>query len=144
MFSGEYEYKIDAKGRVPIPPKWRSQFADGIVLKAGIDNGCIEAYPLAAWNAGTEKYKLQSVVLNQKDRRLRRLLFASTFNLELDDQGRIMLPPALRQRAEIKDTLVIAGLSDYLEIWDKEAWENEQKDLRENAFQIIESVENRQ
>ncbi|MFA5054883.1 MAG: division/cell wall cluster transcriptional repressor MraZ [Dehalococcoidia bacterium] len=144
MFSGEYEYKIDAKGRVSIPPKFRGQFADGIVLKAGIDDGCLEAYPLAAWAAGTEQYKLQSVVLNQKDRRLRRLLFSTTFSLELDEQGRIMLPPALRQHAGIKDTLVITGLGDYLEIWDKGAWKKEQEDLRENAFQIIESVENRQ
>jgi MraZ protein len=72
-----------------------------------------------------------------------RILFSSTFNLELDEQGRIMLPPALRQRAAIKDTLVITGVSNYLEIWSKEAWEKEKTLLRKEAWQIFESAESR-
>jgi len=142
MFSGEYEYKIDAKGRVSIPPKFRSQFADGIVLKEGVD-GCIDAYPLSAWNEATVQFQSLPIVRNEKSRRMSRILFSSTFNLELDEQGRIMLPPSLRQYAVIKDTLVITGVSNYLEIWSKEAWDKEKSLMRKEAWQIFESAENR-
>ena len=142
MFNGEYEYKIDAKGRVPIPPKFRGQFADGIVLNEGVD-GCINAYPVQAWNDATAKYQSLPIVRNQKDRRISRFLFSSTFTLELDEQGRIMLPPALRQHVAIKDSLVITGVSNYLEIWSKEAWDKEKALARQEAWQNFESAEER-
>lgn len=140
MFSGEYEYKIDAKGRVSIPPKFRSQFADGIVLQEGVD-GCINAYPLSAWNEATAPYQSLPIVRNEKSRRMSRVLFSSTFNLELDEQSRIMLPPSLRQHVAIKDTLVITGVGNYLEIWSKEAWNKEQASIRKEAWRIFESAE---
>ena len=142
MFSGEYEYKIDAKGRVSIPPKWRSQFADGIVLNEGVD-GCINAYPVQIWNEITAKYRSMPLVQNQKERRISRFIFSATFNLELDDQGRIILPPALRQHVAIKDTLVITGVSSYLEIWSKEAWDKEKALVLKEAWQNFESAEER-
>jgi MraZ protein len=142
MFSGEYEYKIDAKGRVSIPPKFRSQFADGIVLNESVD-GCINAYPLQTWNEATAQFQSLPIIRPQKDRRITRFLFSSTFNLELDEQGRIMLPPPLRQHAAIKDTLVITGVSNYLEIWSKEAWDKEKTLARNEAWHNFESAENR-
>jgi MraZ protein len=140
MFSGEYEYKIDAKGRVAIPPRFRSQFADGIVLNRGVD-GCIDAYPLCAWKEATQQFASLPIVRNEKSRRLSRILFSSAFNLELDDQGRIMLPPALRQHADIKDTIVITGVNNYLEIWSKEGWDKEQALMKDESWQIFESAE---
>jgi len=140
MFSGEYEYKIDSKGRVSIPPRFRSQFADGIVLNKGVDN-CINAYTLPEWNEATSRYQSLPIVRNAKSRRMSRILFSWTFNLELDEQGRIMLPPALRQHAAIKDTLVITGAGNYLEIWSKESWDEEQDEMREEAGRIFESAE---
>jgi len=142
MFSGEYEYKIDAKGRVSIPPKFRGQFADGIVLSENVD-GCINAYPVQVWNEITAKYRSQPIVQNQKDRRISRFIFSSTFSLELDEQGRIMLPPALRQYIAIKDTLVITGVSSRLEIWSKEAWDKEKALVLKEAWQNFESEEDR-
>jgi MraZ protein len=140
MFSGEYEYKIDSKGRVSIPPKFRAHFADGIVLNKGVD-GCIDAYPLPAWNEATAQFQSLPIVRNEKSRRMSRVLFSSAFTLELDDQGRIMLPPALRQHADIKDTLVITGVNNYLEIWSKEIWNKEQARMKQEAWQIFESAE---
>ena len=142
MFSGEYEYKVDAKGRVPFPPKLRSQFADGIMMKEGVD-GCIEAYPLQAWNEVTAQFQSPSIIQNQKERRISRFLFSSTFNLELDEQGRIMLPQSLRQYAAIKDILIITGIGNRLEIWSKEAWENEKALVRKEAWQNFERTESR-
>jgi MraZ protein len=140
MFSGEYEYKIDSKGRVPIPPKLRSQFADGIVLNRGIDN-CIDVYPQSTWQETVAKLQTLSATMNEKSRRLNRILFANAFTTELDEQGRVMLPPALRQHANIQDTLVIAGVNNRLEIWSKESWDAEQALMKEQAWQIFESME---
>jgi MraZ protein len=140
MFSGEYEYKIDSKGRVPIPPKLRSQFAGGIVLNRGIDN-CIDVYPQSTWQETVAKLQTLSATMNEKSRRLNRILFANAFTTELDEQGRVMLPPALRQHANIQDTLVIAGVNNRLEIWSKESWDAEQALMKEQAWQIFESME---
>ena len=138
MFFGEYEYKIDSKGRAPIPPKFRIQFAEGIVLDRGVDN-CIDVYTPSAWQKKVDM--LQPKTMTEKSRRLNRILFASAFNAEIDEQGRVMLPPSLRQHANIQDTLVIAGANDHLEIWSKESWEAEQNLMKEQAWQIFESME---
>jgi MraZ protein len=140
MFSGEYEYKIDSKGRVSIPPKLRSQFADGIVLNKGVDN-CIDVYPQSTWKESVAQLQPLFATMNEKSRRGKRILFANAFTTELDEQGRVMLPPALRQHANIQDTLVIAGVNNRLEIWSKESWDAEQALMKEQAWQIFESME---
>jgi MraZ protein len=110
------------------------------VLNKGVD-GCIDAYPLPSWNEATNQFQSLPIVRNEKSRRMSRILFSSAFNLELDEQGRIMLPPALRQHAAIKDTLVITGVSNYLEIWSKESWNKEQALIKKETWQIFESTE---
>ena len=140
MFSGEYEYKIDSKGRVSIPPKLRSQFADGLVLNKGVDN-CIDVYPQSTWKESVAQLQPLFATMNEKSRRGKRILFANAFTTELDDQGRVMLPPALRQHANIQDTLVIAGVDNRLEIWSKESWAAEQALMKEQVWQIFESME---
>ena len=140
MFSGEYEYKIDSKGRVSIPPKLRSQFADGIVLNRGVDN-CIDVYPQSTWKESVAQLQPLFATMNEKSRRGKRILFANAFTTELDEQGRVMLPPALRQHANIQDTLVIAGVNNRLEIWSKESWAAEQALMKEQVWQIFESME---
>ena len=139
MFSGEFEYKIDEKGRVPIPPKFRKDLKDGVVLTSGPEKYII-AYSVAEWN------KLAASLTNDglapsKMRRLNRAFFASAFNLVIDNQGRIALPVPLREYAGIEDEVVIAGVNTYLEIWNKEQWEEEIAVSQEQAWQIIESLE---
>ncbi len=142
MFSGEYEYKIDPKGRVAIPPKFRGEFWQGIVLAKGLER-CIIAYPPPLWNDLAERYSTLPIA-RSKERRMGRAMFATAFNLELDEQGRILLPPKLRQYAEIKDTVVIVGINNYLEIWSKELWDEELALTEEQAWQIAEGMERRQ
>jgi len=139
MFSGEYEYRIDAKGRVAIPPKFRGEFWDGIVLARGLER-CIIAYPPPIWKEMAEKFSTLPIA-RSKDRRIARVMFGTAFNLELDEQGRIILPPPLREYAGIKDTVVIVGLNNYLEIWSKELWEEELALMDEQAWQIAEGME---
>ena len=142
MFSGEYEYKTDAKCRLAVPPRFREQFAPGMVLAKGIDR-CINAYPLPTWKDISESTTI-SPLARSKRRRINRYLFSSAFVMELDDQGRVVIPPPLRQYADIKESLVIAGVNDYLEIWSKELWDREQSLMEDEAWQIAEGMEERE
>jgi len=139
MFLGEFEYKLDEKGRVPVPPKFRRELKDGVVLSASAER-CIALYTLAEWK------KLASSLTSgplprSKWRRLNRALFATAFSLNLDGQGRVALPVPLREYAGIEDEVVIAGANTYLELWNKEQWEAEKAVSQEQAWQIIESLE---
>lgn len=139
MLLGEYEYRIDQKGRVAIPAKLRKEFSDGLVLTRGFDK-CMLAYPISEWNKISDNFS-NLPTTRDKNRRLIRHTFASAFNVDLDGQGRIALPAPLRQHAQINETVVIAGGNKYLEIWSKELWEKELLLMDEQAWQLAEGME---
>lgn len=139
MFLGEFEYKIDDKGRVPLPPKFRRELKDGVILSPGPEK-CIVLYTLAEWKKLAAKLTGGPVV-RDKLRKLNRALFSTAFNLNVDGQGRIALPVPLRDYAAIDEEVVIAGANTYIELWDKELWEAEKAVSQEQSWQIIESLE---
>jgi len=139
MFFGEFEYKIDEKGRVPAPPKFRGALREGVVLTPGLEK-CITVYPLPEWKKVAATLTT-GAVSSAKLRRLNRAVFATAFSLEVDRQGRVALPAPLRQYALIEDDVVIIGVNNYLELWNKELWEAEKAVSQEQAGQIIESIE---
>jgi len=141
MFLGEFEYRIDEKGRVPLPPRFRKDLVDGVVLAPGLDT-CIAGYALEEWDRQADRVT-SATIAPSKRRRLGRALFASAYNLILDGQGRISLPPALRQYAQIGDELVVIGTNTYFELWNKELWEAEKALSQEQAWQIMEGLEER-
>ncbi len=141
MFYGEFEYKIDEKGRIPLPPKFRDELKAGVVLFPGIEK-CINLYPISEWKKLASTLTSTSIAAS-KMRRLYRAIFSTAFQLSLDKQGRIAIPTPLREHAEIGDEVIIAGANNYLEIWDKARWEPEKATSLEQAGQIIESLENR-
>ena len=139
MFFGEFDYKIDEKGRVPLPPRFRGALKDGVVLTPGIEK-CITAYTLSEWKKLAAELTGSSAA-KSKLRKLNRAMFATAFNTQIDGQGRVALPVPLREYAEIEDEVVIAGANTYLEIWNKVHWEEEKASSQEQAWQIIESLE---
>ncbi len=139
MFLGEYEYRVDSKGRLPLPPRFRDKLKDGLVLTAGPER-CIVAYAPAEWEKLAARLTGGSIV-QSKLRRLNRALFGSAFNLELDAQGRVALPQKLREHAGIANEAVVAGANTYFEIWNKDDWQAEKAASTEQAWQIIESLE---
>jgi MraZ protein len=139
MFFGEFEYKVDDKGRVPIPPRFRRELKDGLVLAPGVEQ-CITVYALSEWKKLATTLT-SGTVAPSKLRRLNRAVFASAFYLGIDGQGRIALPPPLRQYASIEDDVIIAGANNYLELWNKEKWDEEKAISQEQTWQIIESME---
>jgi MraZ protein len=139
MFLGEFEYKIDEKGRVLIPPKFRRELKEGVILTPGVEK-CVIAYALPEWRKLATTLTTGSVTPS-KMRKLNRAFFATAFSLSVDGQGRIALPLPLRHYAEIDEEVVIAGANNYFELWNKEQWEAEKAISLEQAWQIIESLE---
>ncbi len=144
MFTGEFEYRVDEKGRVPIPPKFRTEELkkEGVVLCPGMEK-CISIYPSSEWKKIADSLTSSSAIIPSKMRKLNRAIFALSFVTEIDGQGRIIVPSQLRQFAGINDEVVVAGLNSYIEMWDKQRWITEKTACQQEAWQIIESMEPR-
>ncbi len=141
MFIGEFEYRVDEKGRVPVPPKFRTEELkkDGMVLCPGMEK-CINIYPMSEWKKLADSLT-SGPIIPAKLRKLNRAIFATAFNTEMDAQGRIMIPSQLRQFAGLNEEVVIAGTNTYVELWSKEQWEQEKSSSQAEAWQIIETLE---
>ena len=126
MFMGEYNHTIDAKGRMIVPSKFREQLGNEFVVTKGLD-GCLFVYPNEEWHNIEEKFR--NVPLTTKDaRKFSRFFFAGAATCELDKQGRILLPAALREFAGLEKDVVLVGVGSRVEIWSKDKWENMNSD----------------
>ena len=142
MFFGEFEYKVDEKGRVPMPPRFRGLLKAGMMLSPGVE-GCITVYPLNEWKKLEERLA-KGTLSPSKMRMLRRAVFATAFSVKLDGQGRIALPAPLKTHAEIVGEVIIIGADNYLELWNKVRWEEEKNIHQEQAWLLLEGLEGRQ
>ena len=121
MFMGEYNHTIDAKGRLIIPSKFREALGDTFVVTKGLD-GCLFVYDNTEWTAFEEK--LKSLPITNKDaRKFTRFFLAGAAEVEVDKQGRILVPNVLREFAELNKDVVLIGVASRIEIWSKERFE---------------------
>jgi MraZ protein len=122
MFRGLNLINIDPKGRIILPGRWRDSLANGAVLTVDTEERCLLLYPLASWEEIEQK--LASLpVFNQAVRRIQRLLLGHATDLEVDNQGRILLPAALRDYAQLTKRMVLLGQGKKLEIWSEDHWQ---------------------
>ena len=120
MFMGEYNHTIDAKGRMIVPSKFREQLGNEFVVTKGLD-GCLFVYPNEEWHNIEEKFR--TVPLTTKDaRKFSRFFFAGAASCEVDKQGRILIPPNLREHADLQKEIVSAGVLNRVEIWNRDRW----------------------
>jgi MraZ protein len=140
MFFGEFGYRMDEKGRIPLPPRFRAQLKDGLVLIPGVEN-CITAYTMAEWSRIAASLNSKSGVTRSKLRKLNRALFSTAFHINIDGQGRISLPVQLREHAGIDEEVIVVGANNCLELWNKVAWEDEKASSRDKVWDIIENLE---
>jgi MraZ protein len=138
MFFGEYVYKVDEKGRLPLPPKFRREMREGVILTKGREK-CILVYPLAEWKRLADSLAAK-VITPANLRKLNRAIFGSAYSASFDGQGRIILPFPFRSYAEIGDTVVVAGVNNCVELWNEELWKSEKAAADEQASQIIEGL----
>ena len=136
MLKGEFQYTLDDKGRVVIPPRFRRVLGDQIVVTRGIDP-CISVYSPSEWTKVEEA--LRKLPTRQRD--VTRYMLAGAVDLELDRQGRVMLPAHLRQHAGIDREVVVVGLISRLEIWSRTAWQSYIEKAQKSAPQIAEQIE---
>ena len=120
MFYGTHEHTVDDKSRVTLPAKLRDAFGRDVVLAKGIDR-TIDVYPRAAWDASTARVaELDS--LTREAREMKRYFFANASTAEVDRQGRVLVPAELAAHAGIGKEVVLAGVHDHVEIWDRAQW----------------------
>ena len=139
MLLGEYEHTIDDKSRLTLPAKFRESFAAGIVLTRGMD-GCLNAYTRADWDRLVETRLSTLDPLSREGRVMQRYFFASAASSELDKQGRVPVPAALAETAGLGREVVVAGVHDHVEIWDRSAWHDELAEVEGSAEHVAERL----
>ncbi|MEK4761642.1 division/cell wall cluster transcriptional repressor MraZ [Viridibacillus sp. FSL E2-0187] len=138
MFMGEYQHSIDAKGRLIIPAKFREHLTEGFVITRGLDN-CLFGYPILEWRKLEEKLK-QLPVTKKDARAFTRFFFSGATEVEVDKQGRINIPGNLLTHANVQKDCVVLGVSNRIEIWSKESWQNYFAESEESFNDIAENM----
>lgn len=130
MFLGEYKHTIDVKGRLTVPAKFRGQLAAGLVVTRGFERNLM-LYPLTEWQHLYGKI-MASPISDPISRVFRRRIMSGAADIKPDKQGRMVVPPYLREFAGIIGEVVIIGMGSHLEIWNAEMWKIELADIESN------------
>lgn len=133
MFLGEYEHTIDSKGRLAVPAKFRVQMDQGAVISKGMGT-CLSVYTTTRW----EEKSAELVVGKASDqlRDFERRIYPSASEVELDGQGRMVIPAKLRAYANLSTEVTVAGVRDHIEIWDRATWQTYQENLEAGGNSI--------
>lgn len=134
MLMGEFQHTLDEKGRLTMPSRFREKLGETFIVTRGLDN-CLFVYPLSEWQA--LENKLKSLPMTQANARsFVRFLFSGATDCSLDRQGRILIPPNLREHARLERDAVVIGVSNRVEIWSKQEWERYAEEA-EKSFETI-------
>jgi MraZ protein len=139
MFFGEYEHTIDAKNRLTLPAKFRDALAGGVVLTRGLDD-CLDVFARSDWNTLVGERLAPLDPFSKEARELKRFFFAAASDAELDKQGRVLVPPALAKHASLGREVVVAGVHDHLEVWDRAAWAEHVTKVEGSADDVAERL----
>jgi MraZ protein len=139
MLLGEFEHTIDDKNRLTLPAKFRQALSGGLVVTRGMD-GCLYCYPRTEWEGLVEGRLTGLDPLNREGRLMRRYFFAGASETEPDKQGRVLLPATLAKSVGIDREVVIAGVGDHLEIWDRKAWQAHVTEFEGSAEDVAERL----
>jgi transcriptional regulator MraZ len=135
MLLGEFEHTLDDKNRLTLPAKFRQAFGGGVVVSRGFD-GCLFVFTREGWD-GFVSARLEGLnPFSREARQMSRFMFAGAAETELDKQGRVMVPPALLEHARLGRDVVVAGVRDHVEIWDRAAW-REQLNEVEGSVELV-------
>ena len=138
MFLGEYQHSLDSKGRITVPSRFREQLGEKFVATKGLDN-CIFLYPMEEWK--TIEEKLRSLPFTRADvRSFARFFFSGASEMEIDRQGRTLIPINLREYASIDKDLIIIGVGSRIEIWSAANWGKYTREAESSYEEIAESM----
>ena len=139
MLLGEYAHTIDDKNRLTLPAKFRDSFVDGGVVTRGLD-GCLYLFARKQWDDLVDGRLAELDPLLEETRLMNRYFFSGAAEAEPDKQGRINVPPALIEHARLGREVVVAGVHDHLEIWDRAAWREHLKQVEGSAQHVAERL----
>lgn len=138
MLIGEYKHTIDTKKRLAIPAKFRKDLGERAVITKGLDN-CLVVYTLEEWQKLAQK--LENLPFSQADaRNFARIVLSGAADVELDKLGRILIPDYLKEYGVLKKNVTLLGLSNKIEIWDSEKWQEHRQKTESLAGDIAERL----
>lgn len=141
-FRGQHEHNLDAKDRLTVPARFRAALSEGVVLSASLDP-CVEVWPLGDYSQHEQETLAKLDPFSRRDRMLRRRILAGSHDDSLDSAGRIHLPKHLIEHAGLEGGCVVVGLARHLEIWNAEAWRQENEQIDADAPGMAEEVAGR-
>jgi MraZ protein len=139
MLLGTHEHTIDDKNRLTLPAKFRESFAGVVIVAKGLDR-CLRVFRGEDWARLVESRLAPLDPFSQATRRIQRFHFSGASEAELDKQGRVMIPAPLLEHAQLGREVVVAGMRDHLEIWDREAWRRELAEVEGSAEDVAERI----
>ena len=123
MLGGEFRHALDAKGRVSVPFRFRNEMGDVVVVSKGIGEKCLYIFPMSEWKKIEDKIS-GLPISDERAREVTRFFAGGSSEIEIDKQGRIMLPQYLRDYASLGKDVVIIGAVNRAEIWDVSVWDD--------------------
>jgi MraZ protein len=139
MLLGEYEHSLDDKNRLTLPAKFREAFAGGVVVARGMDE-CLVVYTRAGWEEFVAARLEGLNPFSREARQMSRFIFAGASETELDRQGRVMVPASLVEHAGLEREVVVAGMRDHVEIWDRAVWRKHLKEVEGRVGDVAERI----
>ncbi len=134
MFIGEYQHSIDPKKRLALPSKFRAELGTRVVITRGLD-GALIIYPMKVWEELAAK--LGQLPIGETGKRgFTRIMLAGASDVELDAQGRVLLPEYLKEAASLNKDVTVVGLYNRLEVWDSRAWKQYKHQAEKNTEKI--------
>ena len=138
MFIGEFKHNLDSKGRIAMPVKFRNKLTGGAIITRGLDR-CLFVFGNKDWEVLAQK--LIALPLSQANSRaFSRLMLAGAMDVEIDKQGRILIPDYLREYAGLKKETIFAGLYNRIEIWESENWKQYKTKTESQSDEIAEKL----
>lgn len=139
MLIGQYIASLTEKGRTALPKRFREVIGDSVIVAKWYE-GCLVVVDAPSWVELLQKLTGKSEIITAPVRDTDRFILGSAFEVELDAQGRFVIPKVLRDYAGLKSEIIFLGLGSRVEIWDKGAWEEREKYVQENAPEMIEKL----
>ena len=138
MLIGEYTHTIDVKNRVALPAKFRKEFGTKVIVTRGLDR-CLFIYSPKAWSRIVDRMSDLSIG-TASTRGFNRFMLSGAVEVELDSQGRMLIPDFLKGFAKLESKVVLAGVNDRVEAWNEDEWQTYKAGIEEHADELAEKL----
>ncbi|HEU5211373.1 MAG TPA: division/cell wall cluster transcriptional repressor MraZ [Gaiellaceae bacterium] len=139
MLLGEHEHTIDEKNRLTLPARFREELGAGVVVTRGLDE-CLNVFAREEWERVVGRQLDALDPFSREAREMERYYYSGAVEVEIDRQGRVMIPAPLSTYAKLGREVVVAGVRNRLEVWDREAWRKQRDEFEGSAEHVAERL----